>query len=422
MGADEVTDLPQPPYVVSNIEYLNIIVEFDEQVVRSILRGTGLEPAPTYTGGFMVLEAPDGDRIGPYTSAQAWLDIAGYDSPDGSSGRTSVAGFGSGLFLDIRRRIYGAAMKPGEAWLRTRGSAVIGEVRCNGRRELRIEASVGSAEAAWRTSMHFYVQPHLNGQKELTHIGHSSLSVPAEPVSVKIDAPVGTVLAGMKPTRLVKAIRQTMHLTMGQPVPIGDRGDLAAEPALIYLLSMLNRGALLVNRDRIVIFANSIAERLVGDLLSRSSLLGDSRHRIAAPSLDRILNQVFETTEANKPIALPRHQRNQPLLLVGIQLGPNDVNGRSRRESGSTLVLLIDPEIGEETSAAPSLELLGLTPAEARAATLVGSGLAPREAAQILGNAESTVRVHLERVYQKLEINRQSELAAVVGRVGRLGL
>jgi DNA-binding CsgD family transcriptional regulator len=57
--------------------------------------------------------------------------------------------------------------------------------------------------------------------------------------------------------------------------------------------------------------------------------------------------------------------------------------------------------------------VLGLTPGEARIASPVGSGLLPREAVEELGISEETARTVLERVFSKVGVARQSELAAL---------
>jgi len=62
-------------------------------------------------------------------------------------------------------------------------------------------------------------------------------------------------------------------------------------------------------------------------------------------------------------------------------------------------------------------DLLGLTLGEARVATLVGSGLAPRESAQKLGIAEESARTTLKRVFDKVGISRQSELVGLLTRL-----
>ena len=60
---------------------------------------------------------------------------------------------------------------------------------------------------------------------------------------------------------------------------------------------------------------------------------------------------------------------------------------------------------------------LGLTPGESRIAALVGCGHSPRDAAVKLGIAEETARTVLKRVYEKLQIRRQGELATFVSQI-----
>lgn len=81
------------------------------------------------------------------------------------------------------------------------------------------------------------------------------------------------------------------------------------------------------------------------------------------------------------------------------------------------IVLVMDSESG--TPPDPSLvrDILGLTLGEARVASLVGTGLPPREVAARLGIAEETVRKVLKRVFEKVGVSRQSELTALMTRL-----
>ena len=59
----------------------------------------------------------------------------------------------------------------------------------------------------------------------------------------------------------------------------------------------------------------------------------------------------------------------------------------------------------------------GLTPSEARLASLVGAGIAPRESADRLGISEENARTTLKRVFAKVGVSRESELAVVLARL-----
>lgn len=63
------------------------------------------------------------------------------------------------------------------------------------------------------------------------------------------------------------------------------------------------------------------------------------------------------------------------------------------------------------------LRSMGLTPAEARLAALMGKGLTARSAAQELHISEHTARSTLKQVYGKLGIRKQAELGHFIARV-----
>lgn len=62
----------------------------------------------------------------------------------------------------------------------------------------------------------------------------------------------------------------------------------------------------------------------------------------------------------------------------------------------------------------------GLTDSEERLLLLIVDGLDPGSAARKLGVARSTVRTHLQRVFEKVGVSRQSELVAFIARVSNV--
>ena len=87
--------------------------------------------------------------------------------------------------------------------------------------------------------------------------------------------------------------------------------------------------------------------------------------------------------------------------------------------SGSTLGVLVVTKLG--ATGVPSSDLVqrlfALAPAEARVATLIGSGLSPRQTAKNLGISEETVRTTLKRVFAKVGVSRLSELAVLLTKL-----
>jgi DNA-binding CsgD family transcriptional regulator len=80
-------------------------------------------------------------------------------------------------------------------------------------------------------------------------------------------------------------------------------------------------------------------------------------------------------------------------------------------------VVLLIPVNTTEPDPALIRDLLDLTLGEAKIASLVGSGVPPREAAERLGIAEETARTVLKRVFAKTGVSRQSELAGLITRL-----
>jgi PAS domain S-box-containing protein len=86
---------------------------------------------------------------------------------------------------------------------------------------------------------------------------------------------------------------------------------------------------------------------------------------------------------------------------------------------GSPLGILVVTKLAATGVPSPDLvqRLFALAPAEARVATLIGSGLSPRQAAKKLGISEGNVRTTLKRVFAKVGVSRQSELALLLAKL-----
>lgn len=78
------------------------------------------------------------------------------------------------------------------------------------------------------------------------------------------------------------------------------------------------------------------------------------------------------------------------------------------------LLLLLDPDRAPAADRGELAMLLGLTPAEARLAMLLGQGLSLSETAAALGVRMATVRAQLRAIFAKTGVTRQSELVRVV--------
>jgi DNA-binding CsgD family transcriptional regulator len=103
-------------------------------------------------------------------------------------------------------------------------------------------------------------------------------------------------------------------------------------------------------------------------------------------------------------------------MARAIPLSHDKIEGLWRRSlpHRKALLLVVDLDAEALTASENALRLLGLTPAEARVAALVGCGRSPREAAAEMGTSEGTVRNQLKQVFSKTETSRQTELIQLV--------
>lgn len=184
-----------------------------------------------------------------------------------------------------------------------------------------------------------------------------------------------------------------------------------SDPTLIQrTLDSLRVGAIVVEAGGRIVVANSRATALSADGLRQANGYVKAEEPDSQQALLDLIDTVLQGHAATKAIALRRPSRRMP-LLVRAQAAT------ARAEPSRALLLIVDPEIGYPPQVTEELVLLGLTPGESRIAALVGCGHAPRDAAIKLGIAEETARTVLKRVYEKLQIRRQGELAAFVSQI-----
>ena len=113
-------------------------------------------------------------------------------------------------------------------------------------------------------------------------------------------------------------------------------------------------------------------------------------------------------------MALATSGRRLPLSLTVAPI-------RSRRlfslnEGPSVLICVTDLEARVSLPEQRLRGLFGLTGAETRLALAIFEGATPREAAATLGISANTAKVHLNHVFEKTGVNRQSELVGLMMR------
>lgn len=219
---------------------------------------------------------------------------------------------------------------------------------------------------------------------------------------------------------LLQAIGRHVEHALRLSARLAD-ADLIAT-GLAEALKRVKAGVFVVDSMRRILLSNGIADNLIGEafqvvdqrleFMHLKNAIGPSAAELVA--IDR--SRASDVSTA--PILLHRKAEGWPYIVYLIPLTPDDATDFLSR--AHTIVLIIDPK--EEGPPDPNIlrDTLGVTLGEAKVAALVGTGLAPKDAAKALGISDETVRTVLKRLYSKVGISRQSELSGLVARL-RLG-
>lgn len=176
-------------------------------------------------------------------------------------------------------------------------------------------------------------------------------------------------------------------------------------------LEVVRHGIMTVSLDRVVLQANSAAERILakGDGLTVRSGRMTAWHTRSAAELHAAVAaaaggdgsgiRVGQSFTCNRPSG------KRPYV---VHVVPAHVSEPPTR--AAALVLIIDPEDEPDPTAAVLKRLYHLTHAEADVALHIMGGSDLKQISEILGISLSTVRTHLQHVFDKTDTHRQAEL------------
>jgi DNA-binding CsgD family transcriptional regulator len=187
-------------------------------------------------------------------------------------------------------------------------------------------------------------------------------------------------------------------------------------------LSRIGVGVITVEAGCRIRFVNAAAERLLVDhgiRVKHQQLCFENS--AAQEELDRTVSSWVERaadSALSRPIPhlIRASHRERPvtvyiLPVIRWSTEPSHFLTRTR-----AIVLIIDQQPADPLDPSTVRDLLDLTLGEARVAALIGAGISPKEAAERLGVAEATARNTLKRVFSKVGVSRQSELAVLLSR------
>jgi len=192
---------------------------------------------------------------------------------------------------------------------------------------------------------------------------------------------------------------------------LADTFSRARREGLLAAFNMNRRAVLLVGAAGEVVAVNESAEALLGpDLQIAQGRIRSYDRKATAELAGAIETLVREGTCPFTPaiVRLPRRERRP---LIAYLAKPS---AEVAHPFATVLVTLLDLDDVASSREAALMTCFELTRAEARLAAELASGCPLDEAARRIGVAYETARTQLRGVFEKLDIHRQSELAATV--------
>jgi DNA-binding CsgD family transcriptional regulator len=182
-------------------------------------------------------------------------------------------------------------------------------------------------------------------------------------------------------------------------------------------LNAVRQPAIAINRLGFVLDANAGAEDLFDQdirVMHRRLVVYDAG---AKSNLEKLANRLRITTDMGtlpcEPIVIPRRDKRPVILRV------LPVHGAARTPflGARALLTLTAVEPGPGPKPALLTRAFGLSPAEARLASIIAEGLNPERAGEELGISKVTARNQLKAIFAKTGTHRQSELVALLCRL-----
>jgi hypothetical protein len=185
-----------PPYEIAGLNGVTVNVVWDDAAVKKALP-RGIEPVKGMTGGINIYNTERGYVVGPYSAAYFWVDIEGFDSPEGVKGRWMLAGvYGPQPKTTAAFQASGFPVRSGTSRLESiaDGKRAIGTVSGQDFVTAEIKSVPGSCEAGSVLLNYISMSPQAK-QLVVTHIPVVGDFCKADTVSAKITAAPGDPFA-----------------------------------------------------------------------------------------------------------------------------------------------------------------------------------------------------------------------------------
>lgn len=181
-------------------------------------------------------------------------------------------------------------------------------------------------------------------------------------------------------------------------------------------------GIALLKSNGKILMMNPIFKSLIGNALTYEGGRLSSTNQKNKHQITRILNKVSYVQDALQPpeFAVINGTNGEKILLKAMKISRLELNGPLLKNNDFIVLLAknLQPSLPDISGI---MQTLGLTRSEARLASIVGVGHPPRQAAKIIGISEQYARTMLKEIFYKLNVNSQSQLAALIGNISSFG-
>lgn len=384
-------DFPRPPFSASFRDYLIVGLSWERRALRHLVPEE-LDLSDPVTGFIATGRAVSGWGVRPFSNFYLAIAVEGLSSPDGTPGHFRPVNLYSPHAARIFRHHYNVLMDDAAHLHQQEGDLHQAEIRGGGL-HVRIAARAAAVPPAPTTGVHHYLGRDAMGEITSFHTSFTADFAPVEVEALEIGGPGADRLPMGRVQWATHFPR--LDVTIGEPrgSPFAAVAGVPGAAQLTVLLSRIGLAAACLGEQGQVLSANAAARAVLRQL---------------GPEV------LMRLARADRPLALDRVQTGLPMIAQAMALDPSLLN------QPASLVLFREPAGAGRGNAAAVLELLGLTPAEARIASAMSGGGTTATVATALGLAHSTVRSTLQVIYQKLGVRRQSELAQILVRLSDL--
>jgi DNA-binding CsgD family transcriptional regulator len=182
-------------------------------------------------------------------------------------------------------------------------------------------------------------------------------------------------------------------------------------------LDLVNVGLIVIGAAGQLLLANRTAEQILEtrdglELTPRGGVRTSMKSTPALGALVEAAEKAQPTEVPDSILAVRRPSGRRPLTLVIRPL--QKASSKQDPMAPTALVFVLDPEFPVETAEADLRQLYGLTSTEACLANLLMEGKTLDECCELLGIRRSTARTHLQHLFEKVGVQRQSELVSLL--------